>query len=446
MATDPVTIFDIVVILFLVFLNGFFVAAEFAIVKVRSSQIDLKAKEGSAAAKMAKHIIRHLDGYLAATQLGITLASLGLGWKGESTMSKLIIGFFDLIHVQFSNPELVSHTIAAPIAFAVITILHIVFGELAPKSFAIQRPISTSIAVSYPLHFFYIVFRPVIWVLNGFANLILKAMGIEPAHSHETHSSEELQLILEQGKQSGALEESEHDLIQNVFDFQERIVKNIMIPRTQIKAIDINTSPEEAIDTIVQEGYTRLPVYDKTIDNIIGILHAKDILARVSKKQPIVLKDMLRVPLYTPESKKISVLLTELRQENKPIMAIVLDEFGGTAGMVTLEDIVEELVGEIQDEYDEEAPIVEEVENNEWIVNASAPITDVNEHLPSELPEDDDYDSVAGLMNVIFERIPDVGDSMDAYGYNFTILKKSNRMVESVRMVMLSQEPGEPEI
>lgn len=140
------------------------------------------------------------------------------------------------------------------------------------------------------------------------------------------------------------------------------------------------------------------------------------------------------------------MLLTELRQENKPIMAIVLDEFGGTAGMVTLEDIVEELVGEIQDEYDEEAPIVEEVDDKEWIVNASAPITDVNEYLPSELPEDDDYDSVAGLMNVIFERIPDVGDSMDAYGYNFTILKKSNRMIESVRMVMLSQEPGEPEV
>ncbi|UKJ07705.1 hemolysin family protein [Solitalea lacus] len=446
MATDSVTVFDIFLILFLVFLNGFFVAAEFAIVKVRSSQIDLKAKEGSAAAKMAKHIVRHLDGYLAATQLGITLASLGLGWFGERTVSALIINLFDLLNVQLTNPELVSHTIAASIAFTVITILHIVFGELAPKSFAIQRPISTTIGIAYPLHFFYLVFRPFIWLLNGMANLILKAVGIEPAHGHEAHSSEELQLILEQGKQSGALEESEHDLIQNVFDFQERIVKNIMIPRTQIAAIDINTAPDDVIKTIVHEGYTRIPVYDKTIDNIIGILHAKDILARVANKQSIVLKEMLREPLYTPESKKISDLLTELRQQRKPIMAIVLDEFGGTAGMVTLEDIVEELVGEIQDEYDEEAPVVEEVADNEWIVNASAPITDVNEFLPSELPEDDDYDSVAGLMNVIFERIPDVGDSMDAYGYNFTILKKSNRMIESVRIVMLSMEPGEPEI
>ncbi|MCO4291285.1 hemolysin family protein [Solitalea sp. MAHUQ-68] len=446
MATDPVTIFDIILILFLVFLNGFFVAAEFAIVKVRSSQIDLKAKEGSAPAKMAKHIIRHLDGYLAATQLGITLASLGLGWFGEKTMSQIIIGTFNLLNIHFANPELVSHSIAAPIAFSVITILHIVFGELAPKSMAIQRPIAISIAISYPLHFFYIIARPAIWLLNGFANLVLKAFGIDPAHSHEAHSSEELQLILEQGKQSGALEESEHDLIQNVFDFQERIVKNIMIPRTQIAAIDISMPPDEVVKTVVHEGYTRLPVYDKTIDNIIGILHAKDVLAKVATKQAIVLKEMLRDPLYTPESKKISDLLTELRQQKKPIMAIVLDEFGGTAGMVTLEDIVEELVGEIQDEYDEEAPVVEAVAENEWIVNASAPITDVNEFLPSELPEDDDYDSVAGLMNVIFERIPDVGDSMDAYGYNFTILKKSNRMVESVRIVMHSQEPGEPQL
>ncbi|POY37068.1 hemolysin [Solitalea longa] len=446
MATDPVTIFDIFLILFLVFLNGFFVAAEFAIVKVRSSQIDLKAKEGSAPAKMAKHIIRHLDGYLAATQLGITLASLGLGWFGEKTMSLITIKAFNLLDIHFANPELVSHSIAAPVAFSVITILHIVFGELAPKSMAIQRPIAISIAISYPLHFFYIVARPVIWLLNGFANLVLKAFGINPAHSHEAHSSEELQLILEQGKQSGVLEESEHDLIQNVFDFQERIVKNIMIPRTQIAAIDISMPPVEVVKTVVHEGYTRLPVYDKTIDNIIGILHAKDVLAKVANKQEIVLRDMLREPLYTPESKKISDLLTELRQQKKPIMAIVLDEFGGTAGMVTLEDIVEELVGEIQDEYDEEVPVVEEVADNEWIVNASAPITDVNEFLPSELPEDDDYDSVAGLMNVIFERIPDVGDSMDAYGYNFTILKKSNRMVESVRIVMHSQEPGEPNV
>ncbi|SMO55073.1 hemolysin family protein [Solitalea koreensis] len=440
MASD-VSFLDILVILLLVFLNGFFVAAEFAIVKVRGSQIDLKAKDGSANAKMAKHIVRHLDGYLAATQLGITLASLGLGWLGEATMSKLILNFFHFINIPIS--ETGSHAVAAPIAFAFITILHIVFGELAPKSLAIQRPIGTSLNVAYPLHFFYLVFRPFIWILNGLANVVLKLIGIDPAGGHDIHTSEELQLILDQGKESGALEHAEHELIQNVFDFQERIVKNIMIPRTKIAAIDIKTSPDDVVKTVVNEGYTRLPVYDKTIDNIIGILHSKDVLARVATKKPIVLKDMLRMPLFTPESKKISDLLTELRTENKPIMAIVIDEFGGTAGMVTLEDIVEELVGEIQDEYDEEKPIVEVVSDGEFIVNALAPIDDVNKFLPTELPEDDDYDSVAGFMNVLFEKIPEVGESIDAYGYNFTILKKSNRMVESVRITKFSSEPGE---
>src|SRR2546428_4215431 len=298
MASD-VTFLDIFVILLLVFMNGFFVAAEFAIVKVRGSQIDLKAKDGSRNAKMAKHIVRHLDGYLAATQLGITLASLGLGWLGEATMSKIILNTFHFLSIPIS--ETGSHAVAAPVAFAFITILHIVFGELAPKSLAIQRPIGTSLNVAYPLHFFYLVFRPFIWILNGLASVILKSIGINPVGGHEIHTSEELQLILDQGKESGALEHSEHELIQNVFDFQERIVKNIMIPRTKIAAIDIKTSPEDVVKTVVHEGYTRLPVYDKTIDNIIGILHAKDVLARVATKKPIVLKDMLRMPLFTPE-------------------------------------------------------------------------------------------------------------------------------------------------
>lgn len=411
-------------------LNGFFVAAEFAIVKVRASQLEVKIQEGARAAKVAKHITNHLDGYLAATQLGITIASIGLGFVGESVGGKILLSLFGGI----LSPE-EAHRWSVPVAFILVTILHIVFGELAPKSIAIQRPISTSIAIALPLQLFYYIFRPIVWLLNGFANLLLRMIGIKPVTGHEVHSAEELQLILAQGMETGALDSSEHELIQNVFDFKERIVKNIMVPRTEITAIDINTSSEEVLDIIINERYTRFPVFDKSVDNIVGIIHAKDVLAKVRDGEEVIPEAIMREPYFTPESKNVSDLLKELQLKKNTMMAIVLDEFGGTAGMVTLEDIVEELVGEIQDEYDEEKPVVEQVGENEYLVNALAPITDVNEFLPEELPEDDDYDTVAGLMNVIFEKIPEVGETKDAYGYNFTILTKVNRKVESVRLL-----------
>ena len=215
---------------FLVFLNGFFVAAEFAIVKVRGSQIEIKAKSGSRVAKVAKHITQHLDGYLAATQLGITLASLGLGWVGESVMEHIITNVLNFFNADPAFVASFSHTFAPYIAFAIITILHIVFGELAPKSIAIQRPIGVTMFIAFPLHFFYLVFRPFIVLLNGFANSLLRLLGIGAVNSHESaHTSEELQYLLEQGKESGALNLNEHELIKNVFDFNERVVKHIMV-------------------------------------------------------------------------------------------------------------------------------------------------------------------------------------------------------------------------
>ncbi|MFS8615570.1 MAG: hemolysin family protein [Solitalea sp.] len=428
--------FDIFLAIFLVILNGFFVAAEFAIVKVRASQIDLKIREGARTAKIAKHITTHLDGYLAATQLGITIASIGLGFVGEGVGEKMLMSIFG----SALSPEEASRW-AVPVAFLLVTIVHIVFGELAPKSIAIQRPISTSIAIALPLQLFYYVFRPFIWVLNGFANMLLRMVGIKPVSGREVHTTEELQLILAQGIETGALDSSEHELIQNVFDFKDRIVKNIMVPRTEITAIDINASSEEVLDLIISERYTRFPVFDKSIDNIVGIVHAKDVLVKVRDGEEVVPGEIMREPYFTPESKNVSDLLKELQLKKNTMMAVVLDEFGGTAGMVTLEDIVEELVGEIQDEYDEEKPVVEQVAENEFLVNALAPITDVNEFLPEELPEDDDYDTVAGLMNVIFEKIPEVGETKDAYGYNFTILTKVNRKVESVRILRLEKDP-----
>lgn len=419
--------------LFLVFLNGFFVAAEFAIVKVRASQIEIKAKTGSRVGKMAKNILHHLDGYLAATQLGITLASLGLGVVGERVMHEIIHNSL----ANFGIGEALITTISSIIAFSVITIMHIVFGELAPKSLAIQRPVATTMFVSVPLQIFYVILRPFIWVLNGLAAVILKPFGIDTAGGHDSlHSNEELQYLLDQGKESGALEDNEHELIKNVFDFNERVVKNIMVPRTKISGIELNTPKQEVVEKIISEGYSRMPVYDEVIDKIIGVVHAKDVLPLLANNKDWTLNDIIRKPYFVPETKKINDLLSELQQKRIQI-AIVIDEFGGTAGMVTLEDIVEEIVGEIQDEYDEEKPTVEKISDTEFVINAYATVYDVNEHLPHDLPEDEDFDTVGGLVSHAFGKIPEVGDSEECYGYLFTILKKTEQNIETIKLELV---------
>jgi CBS domain containing-hemolysin-like protein len=422
---------------FLVVLNGFFVAAEFAIVKVRASQIEIQAKSGSRVANIAKHITLHLDGYLAATQLGITLASLGLGWVGESVMEHIL---HNLLTALGSTPQFVesfSSTASPIIAFSFITVMHIVFGELAPKSIAIQRPVATTLFIALPLQVFYVVFKPFIWLLNGFATVLLKLFGISNVGGQEAvHSTEELYYLLDQGKESGALDTNEHELIKNVFDFNERVVKNIMVPRTKISGIELATSGDAVIQTIISEGYSRFPVYDDIIDKIIGIIHAKDVLPLLASKKEWTLSDIIRKPYFVPETKKINDLLSELQQKRIQI-AIVIDEFGGTAGMVTLEDIVEEIVGEIQDEYDEEKPIVEKISDNEFIINAYATVYDVNEHLPHDLPEDQDFDTVGGLVSQAFGKIPEVGDSEECYGYLFTILKKTEQNIETIKLELV---------
>ncbi|HEY0900216.1 MAG TPA: hemolysin family protein, partial [Sphingobacteriaceae bacterium] len=371
-------------------------------------------------------------------------ASLGLGWVGEKVMADIVNNFFTLVGIDLSIGP--GSTISHIIAFSVITVLHIVFGELAPKSLAIQRPVNTTLGISLPLQFFYVVFRPVIWLLNGFATFLLKAIGISSVAGHEAHhSSEELQYLLDQGKESGVININEHELIKNVFDFNERVVKNIMVPRTKISGIDLHTSPEELLETVISEGYSRVPVYDETIDNIVGIVHAKDILPILANGKELVLADIIRKPYFIPETKKINDLMSELQQKRIQI-AIVLDEFGGTAGMVTLEDIVEELVGEIQDEYDEEKPIVEKVSDTEFIINGSATIYDVNEYLPHDLPEDEDYDTISGLVGTVFGKIPDVGENREYNGYLVTILKKTDQNIEAIKLELVINESDRVDI
>ncbi|MBL7987170.1 MAG: HlyC/CorC family transporter [Chlorobi bacterium] len=423
----------------LVLANAFFVAAEFAIVKVRASQIELKVQTGSKVAKMAQRLLLHLDEYLSATQLGITLASLGLGWVGEPVVSKLIIGFMAIVGLE-PNPEF-AHKIALPVAFIVITFLHIVFGELAPKSLAIQRSEQTTLAIAYPLRFFYLLLKPAISVLNGTANLLLRAFGIQPANeSGHYHSGEELRLLLEQGREGGALEESEHELIENVFEFREKIIREVMVPRVNIAAINIESPQDEIIKFVLEEGYTRMPVYEDSIDNIIGIIYSKDLITLMEHSNLIILQDLLRTPYFVPDTKPIYELLREF-QRKKIQLAIVVDEFAGTAGLVTMEDILEELVGEIQDEYDEEATGVEAIGEGEYMVVAGMTISDVNEHIEGfVLPEGEDYTTIGGLVNKWFGHIPQENESFERDAVRMTVVKTHNRRVVQVKIEDLNRD------
>lgn len=349
-------------------------------------------------------------------------------------MSQLVFNLFEFFGIEINTA--LAKNLGLILAFSIITFLHIVFGELAPKSIAIQKPVATTMNVALPLQFFFVVFRPIIYLLNGFANFLLKLIGVKVNPDEVSHSSEELQYLLDKGKESGALNNAEHELIKNVFDFNERIVKNIMVPRTKIVAVEVNDSAQEFIDTVMEEGYSRIPIYDDNIDLIVGVVHTKDILPIIAKGNEVVLKDIMRKPYFVPETKKINDLLTEFQQKRIQI-AFVLDEFGGTSGMVTLEDIVEELVGEIQDEYDEETPVVEKLSETEYMVDAGASVHDANEYLPLELPESSDYDTVAGLVSHLFEKIPDVGDRKEVLGYAFTIIKKTQQNIEFVKLELI---------
>ncbi|OGX86333.1 hemolysin [Hymenobacter lapidarius] len=426
----------------LVLVNGFFVAAEFALVKVRLSQIELKAKEGNRLAKLTLTILQDLEAYLSACQLGITLASLALGWIGESVVASIILGAVHALNLDMT--DVLAHQIALPVSFATITVLHIVIGEQAPKMLAIQRPEALSIAVALPLRVFYVVSFPFIWILNKMSGLTLRLFGVVSTHGSDAHTSDELRMLLDQSKESGEIQDSEHELIENVFQFNDRMVKQIMVPRTKLSALDVNAPAEHLLDVVFSEGYSRLPVFEGNIDNIVGVLNVKDLLPIIRRGEAVELARIMRPPFFVPETKKINRLLRQFQRKHI-VMAIVSDEFGGVSGIVTIEDIMEELVGEIQDEYDNEVPVVEKVSEDEYRVNPATPISDANEYLPFPLPEGEDYETVGGLLNVIYGSIPEVGDVAVLDPYEFRVLQRSRRAVELVQLrVTTVAERAEP--
>ncbi len=421
----------------LILINGFFVAAEFALVKVRASQLDVKAQKGSSRAKLAKTLLEKLDAYLSATQLGITLASLALGAVGEEVISHFVIGVFAKTGMV-TNP-LTIHSISLPIALTLLTFFHVTLGEQIPKMIGIKFSMDTLLLFAWPLRIFYFIFSPFIWLLNKTSSIVLRVIGVKKVGDDEVHTEEELRLILTESEEGGAIKPSENELIQNVFDFDDRIVKQIMVPQNRVVALDVELGRGEITKRVIEEGFSRIPIYMGDIDNVIGIVHSKDLLKALIENRFRTLKDIMRPVHFIPESMKINELLRDF-QKHHIQMAIVTNEFGSTAGLITMEDIIEELVGEIQDEHDEEKPNVEKKSDTEFIVNAQATIADVNEALPIALPENAHYETVSGYINYIFGRIPAVNDKRKKDGYELTILKRTRQSVDTVRLKMLEEQ------
>ena len=406
-------IFDLLLVAFLVFMNGFFVASEFACVKIRPSRLEMLIQEGNRRARYAKELTDHLDTSLSVTQLGITLASLGLGWVGEPAVAKLILPLTDMLGLDVSA----GHTVALALGFAIITAMHIILGELTPKTFAIQRVEGIMLGVALPMLIFQKLFYPFVWFLNHVANWVSARFGIEVEGNGElAHTEEEIRLLMEESHKQGLVDDTEADFVDNVFDFTARNVREIMTPRTDMICLYLEDSLEENLETVFAEQMTRYPICREDKDHIIGFLHIKDLLKYLYKGQKVNLRKMARRALVVPESMDVSVLLKTM-QKGRSQLAIVVDEFGGTSGMVTIEDIVEEIVGDIQDEFDEERPVAESRGYGVYSVDAKMLLEEMEDILEIEL-EDEDVDSIGGWLNDTIGGDPQVG-MMAAWEGNF---------------------------
>ena len=403
-------------VFFLIAMNGFFVAAEFCCVKMRPSRLETLIQEGNTRAKYAKKLIDELDEALSVTQLGITLASLGLGWVGEPFVAKLIA---PAIHA-FGFNETIGHTISFVLAFSLITAMHIILGELTPKSMAIAASEKILLNIALPMLVFWKVMYPFVWLLNTTASFVSKHLGLTISEGEVAHNPEEIRLLMKESRKQGLVDDTEVDFVDNVFDFTERNVREIMVPRPDMVCLYLDKTYEENLATILEEEMTRYPICDEDKDHIVGFLHIKDLtkLLIQGKRRPS-LKKLARKVFFVPESMDVSVLL-ETMQKNRSQLAIVVDEYGGTAGMVTIEDIVEEIVGEIQDEFDEERPDSEKRDENLYSVDAKMLLEELEDDFGIKI-DDEDVDTVGGWLNDKLGGEPRVGQSAAFEGNTFYV-------------------------
>lgn len=428
-------------LVFLFALTAFFVASEFAIVKVRSSRINQLIEDGNKDAVAAKKVTSHLDEYLSACQLGITVTALGLGWLGEPTVEELLHPIFEKIRLDPSISSILSFVIA----FSFVTFLHVVVGELAPKTVAIQKAEQLTLKVSTPLILFYRVMFPFIWVLNGSARVLTGIFGIKSVSEGEVaHSEEELRIILSESFKSGEINQSEYKYVNQIFEFDERIANEIMVPRTEMVVFEKGMSLLEVVELIQEEQFTRYPVIDGDKDNVIGMVNIKRLYTATITEENVadlIVDDFVTPVIRVLETFPIHDLLLKMQKE-RIHMAILSDEYGGTAGLLTVEDILEEIVGEIRDEFDQdERPLIQKLDENHYIFDAKTLIEDVNDTLAIGLPEED-IDTLGGWILTGKYEIA-VGDKMESGGYEFTVKEMDGHHVLFIEVKKIAQENRE---
>ncbi|HKI85608.1 MAG TPA: hemolysin family protein [Thermoanaerobaculia bacterium] len=413
----------------LVLLNGFFVAAEFALVKVRPTQLAPRVERGERRARVAQHLIRHLDAYLSATQLGVTLASLGLGWVGEPAFAWIMA---PLIEKLPGATAATVHSVSLTAAFLFITFLHIVLGELVPKSLSIRAPEATSLWISLPLYVFSKVTFPAIWLLNHTANGFLHLVGAPAVGSHElAHSEEEMRLLLA-SPQTAALSKQKRELLDNIFELSHRIARQVMVPRADVVYLSMARSTAENLELARRSGHTRFPLCEGDLDHVIGLVHIKDLFR--AGKPPESLAEIKREIAFVPETLSLDRLLRRMRVE-KIHLAAVLDEYGGVSGVVTLENVIEEIVGQIQDEFDLEKPELVSKAPGVYLVSGALLVVDLEDHLGLEL-SDRDEDTIAGVVLSELGRRPQIGDKVRVGPLTAEVVEAERNRIKTLRLVL----------
>lgn len=437
-------------VLFLVLANGFFVASEFALVAVRKSRIEAQAAEGDKASIRLLGMLNNLNAYISATQLGITLSSLALGWVGEPAVASVLEPF--LLHIAeisgmtFLTSATVLHTVSFAIAFSFITFLHIVFGELAPKTAALEISEKVSFFIAVPLQVFYKVFYYPIRVLDWAGTKTARAFGLEPSGEHgSSYSEDEIRQLINASQEKGLLNEDERRLINQVFEFSETTVKEAMIPRTEIIALQSESTMEEIVRTFRKHGYSRMPVYGDSLDDIRGVIHSKDILGYLQKPKTFNIEKVLKKPIYVVDTARLEDVLRQMQLE-KFHFGFVVDEHGGVEGIITLEDLLEEIVGEISDEHDEE--VNEQIHpqaDGSYILEGGLAVRDLNKRLDLNLPVSESYMTIAGFLMSRSGELLEEGDKVEYNGHLFIIEKTAKRRILKIRMITFEPEANDEE-
>ena len=425
-------IIDVLTIAILLFFNGFFVAAEFALVGVRKTRIQQLANEGNFNAKLALDAVKNIDRYIAAVQLGITIASLGIGWVGESTLATLIHPIFSFLPGNWDS--IATHTVSVSIAFALITVLHVVIGELMPKSIALQFPEKTTLWVAKPMFVITKLFAPMIFLLNGLGNFLLRLCRIEPATTHHmVHTSEELNMLIDASFKGGALNEKEAEILQNVFKFSDLTAAQVMIPRPDMVCLPLEISVDELNNVMIENQYTRYPVYDNDLDHIVGFIHIKDVYPLIVKNEDFKLKSLLRDIIFVPETITIDKLALEFKKHKSQI-AVVIDEFGGTSGLITHEDVMEEILGEVQDEFDEEEEsVVKKLSDGSFEVCGKMRVDEFCDFFNVAI-SDEDVTTLGGYFLKKFGKIAEKNDTVSDEYFSYCVTETDSTRIVKLRI------------